>query len=93
MGVNAWAAKFRVPPFYQNIMGGFLAVVPAAILYNMAAGIGITFSPSQIIGSGIIVLVAYLTLVQCLVDGITRAPVTSAARFFEAMLATGAIIA
>lgn len=93
MGVNAWAAKFRVPPFYQNIMGGFLAVVPAAILYNMAAGIGITFSPSQIIGSGIIVLVAGLTLVQCLVDGITRAPVTSAARFFEAMLATGAIIA
>ena len=54
---------------------------------------GITFSPSQIIGSGIIVLVAGLTLVQCLVDGITRAPVTSAARFFEAMLATGAIIA
>ncbi|HAT6521638.1 threonine/serine exporter ThrE [Corynebacterium striatum] len=93
MGVNTWAAKLRVPPFYQNIIGGFLAVVPAAILYNLAAGMGITFSPSQIIGSGIIVLVAGLTLVQCLVDGITRAPVTSAARFFEAMLATGAIIA
>ncbi|MGP5557059.1 threonine/serine exporter ThrE [Corynebacterium flavescens] len=92
MGINMWLANYRLPPFYQNVTGGFIAVVPAAILYNVAAGYGINFSPSQIISSGIIVLVAGLTLVQCLVDGITRAPVTSAARFFEAIMSTGAII-
>ncbi|MDU7790586.1 MAG: threonine/serine exporter family protein, partial [Corynebacterium sp.] len=93
MGLNAWLANYRLPPFYQNVVGGFFAVFPAAILYNVAASFGINFSPAQIIASGIIVLVAGLTLVQSLVDGITRAPVTSSARFFEALLSTGAIIA
>ena len=93
MGLNAWLANYRLPPFYQNVVGGFFAVFPAAILYNVAASFGINFSPTQIIASGIIVLVAGLTLVQSLVDGITRAPVTSSARFFEALLSTGAIIA
>ncbi len=93
MGCNTWLGRLRVPVFYQNVIGGFIAVVPAAITYNIAASIGVTLLPAQIIGSGIIVLVAGLTLVQSLVDGITRAPVTSAARFLEAMLATCAIVA
>ena len=93
MGTNMFLAGYRLPPFYQNLVGGLLAVVPAAILYNVFAGFGIHILPSQIIGSGIIVLVAGLTLVQCLVDGITRAPVTSSAKFFEALMSTGAIIA
>ncbi|MDY3126729.1 MAG: threonine/serine exporter family protein [Corynebacterium sp.] len=92
MGVSAWMNKLRLPPFYHNIVGGFLAVVPAAVLYHAAAPWGVTFSPSQVIGMGIIVLVAGLTLVQSLVDGITRAPVTSTARFFEALLSTAAIV-
>ncbi|OFS21915.1 threonine/serine exporter ThrE family protein [Corynebacterium sp. HMSC04H06] len=93
MSVNAWLGRFRLPPFYQNMVGGFIAVVPAAFFYRVASSIGLTFSPSQVIGMGIVVLVAGLTLVQCLVDGITKAPVTSSARFFEALLSTGAIIA
>lgn len=92
MGVNTLLARYRVPTFYQNITGGFIAVFPAALSYNLAATLGIHLVPSQVIGSGIIILVAGLTLVQSLVDGITRAPVTSTARFFEAVLATGAII-
>lgn len=93
MGVSTWLAKLRLPPFYQNVVGGFIAVMPAAALYKFSTHFGFHFTPAQIIGSGIIVLVAGLTLVQCLVDGITRAPVTSAARFFEAFLSTGAIVA
>lgn len=93
MFTGGWLGTLRVPPFYQNVVGGFIAVVPAAISYNIAAEFDLRFSPSQVIGSGIIVLVAGLTLVQCLVDGITRSPVTSAARFFEALLSTGAIVA
>lgn len=92
IGVNDWLGSKRLPPFYQNVVGGFLAVVPVAGLYHFAAQNGITFSPSQVIGMGIIVLVAGLTLVQCLVDGITHSPVTSVAKFFEAMMMTGGII-
>lgn len=92
MAVVIWMEIIRIPPFYHNIVGGFMAVVPAAVVYNIASSLGIAFSPSQVIGMGIIVLVAGLTLVQSLVDGITRAPVTSTARFFEALLSTGAII-
>ncbi len=92
IGINTWLGTKRLPPFYQNVVGGFIAVVPAALIYHLAAERGINFSPSQVIGMGIVVLVAGLTLVQCLVDGITNAPVTSVAKFYEAMLMTGAII-
>ena len=93
MGINTYLARWRLPQFYLNLVGGFVAVIPAAVFYRVAAELGLSFAPSQVIGMGIIVLVAGLTLVQSLVDGITRAPVTSAARFFEAMLSTGGIVA
>src|SRR5699024_11826027 len=75
-----------------NVVGGFMAVVPAAVVYNIASSLGLAFSPSQVIGMGIIVLVAGLTLVQSIIDGITRATVTSTARFFEALLSTAALV-
>src|SRR5699024_4122733 len=59
----------RSPPFFHNIVGGFMAVVPAAVVYNIASSLGLSFSPSQVIGMGIIVLVAGLTLVQSIIDG------------------------
>ena len=92
MAVVIWMEGLRIPPFYHNIVGGFMAVVPAAVVYNIASTLGLAFSPSQVIGMGIIVLVAGLTLVQSIIDGITRAPVTSTARFFEALLSTAAIV-
>lgn len=93
MGVNTYLEKYRLPIFYQNIVGGFIAVLPAAVLFHLATYLDVDFSPSQVIGMGIIVLVAGLTLVQCIVDGITGAPVTSAARLLEAVFYTGAIVA
>lgn len=93
MGVNAVLARHRLPQFFQNVLGGFIATVPAAIMYAVALEQGIAISPSQIIASGIIVLLAGLTLVQSLQDGITGAPVTASARFFETLLQTGAIVA
>src|SRR5699024_11811439 len=81
IGVVTAMEMMRIPPFYHNVVGGFMAVVPAAVVYNIASSLGLAFSPSQVIGMGIIVLVAGLTLVQSIIDGITRAPVTSTARF------------
>lgn len=93
VSVNIWLARHRLPVFFQNVFGGVIATVPAAIIYQIAMDLGLQISPSQIIASGIIVLLAGLTLVQSLQDGITGAPVTASARFFETLLYTGAIVA
>ena len=50
-------------------------------------------APSRIIAAGIIVMLAGLTMVQALQDGLTGAPVTGSARFFDTMLVTGGIVA
>lgn len=82
-----------LPPFFQNATGGFIATVTAALAYAGSSYIGIDIQPSRIIASGIIVMLAGLTLVQSLQDGITGAPVTGSARFFDTMLLTGGIVA
>lgn len=85
--------RHGLPLFFQNVAGGFIATVPAAVAYGVALDQGLQIRPSQIIASGIIVLLAGLTLVQSLQDGITGAPVTASARFFETLLFTGGIVA
>ncbi len=93
MTVNTWLGRHQLPYFFQNVFGGIIATVPAAVIYSLAAQYGLQISPSQIIAAGIIVLLAGLTLVQSLQDGITGAPVTASARFFQTMLFTGGIVA
>lgn len=93
MAGSAWLAKHSLPLFFQNVYGGFVATLPAAIAYFVATGHGLHVVPSQIVASGIVVMLAGLTMVQSLQDGITGAPVTASARFFETLLLTGAIVA
>lgn len=82
-----------LPPFFQNAVGGIIATVTAAAAFSLAGTLGVEVQPSRIIASGIIVMLAGLTLVQSLQDGLTGAPVTGSARFFDTMLLTGGIIA
>lgn len=82
-----------LPPFFQNAVGGIIATVAAAAAFSLADAVGYDIQPSRIIASGIIVMLAGLTLVQSLQDGMTGAPVTGSARFFDTMLLTGGIIA
>ncbi|WP_158256096.1 threonine/serine exporter ThrE family protein [Corynebacterium sp. 13CS0277] len=93
MGGSAWLDARGLPPFFQNIFGGFIATVPAAIMYRWAQQSGVELAPGQIIASGIVVMLAGLTLVQAIQDGITGAPVTASARFFETIMMTGGIVA
>ncbi|AKE40767.1 threonine export carrier [Corynebacterium kutscheri] len=93
MAGSRWLAKHSLPMFFQNIFGGFVATVPAAVTYQIANSYGMDITPSHIVAAGIIVMLAGLTMVQSLQDGITGAPVTASARFFETMLLTGAIVA
>ena len=91
--INAWMGKKQLPYFYHCVVGGFVATVPAAVFYSLMSRAGTTIVPSQVIATGIIVLLAGLTLVQSLQDGVTGSPVTASGRFFQAILFTGAIIA
>ncbi|MBC2681244.1 threonine/serine exporter family protein [Corynebacterium sp. 4HC-13] len=90
---NAWLASKSLPLFFQNVIGGFVAVFPAGLAYRLADDFGFYLPPSLVVASCIVALLAGLTLVQALQDGVTGAPVTSSARFFETILSTGAIIA
>ena len=91
--VNTYLGRNGLPAFFQQIIGGVIATVPAALLYNFAGYLGVQVSPSQIIASGIVVLVAGLSLTQSLQDGIMGASATGAARFFETILMTAGIVA
>lgn len=93
MSTTGFLSKKGLPTFFQNVVGGLIATVPASIAYAGALNFGLEIKPSQIIASGIVVLLAGLTLVQSLQDGITGAPVTASARFFETLLFTGGIVA
>lgn len=93
IAVNTLLGRNGLPPFFQQIIGGVLATVPAALLYGFAGSLGVQVFPSQIIASGIIVLVAGLSLTQSLQDGIMGATATGAARFFETILMTAGIVA
>ncbi|WP_414627393.1 threonine/serine exporter ThrE [Corynebacterium sp.] len=93
MVISKILSRNDLPYFFHCAIGGFLATVPAVIFYQFAAPMGVTVVPSQVIATGIVVLLAGLTLVQSLLDGITGSPVTASARFFQTMLFTGAIVA
>lgn len=93
MGVNIFLSRNGLPYFYQAVFGGIIATIPAALAYLGAMNLSVEIRPSQIVASCIVVLLAGLTLVQSLQDGIMGAPVTASAHFFETILFTGAIVA
>lgn len=93
IGVNELLLRRGLPPFFLQIVGGFVATMPTAVIFDFAQQLGYQIKPSQIIASCIIVLVAGLSLVQSLQDGMTGSVVTGSARFFDTMLMTAGIVA
>ncbi|WP_448854539.1 threonine/serine exporter ThrE [Corynebacterium frankenforstense] len=93
MGVGKLLNWYGLPYFFQCVAGGIIATIPAAVVWALVENHAAEMRPSQIVASGIIVLLAGLTLVQSIQDAITGAPVTAGAHFFETLLFTGAIIA
>ncbi|WLP89355.1 threonine/serine exporter family protein [Gordonia sp. NB41Y] len=91
--LNRWLNRLGTPLFFQQVAGGFIAVVPAALVFQIGGDLGVTIAPSQVIAAGIVVLLSGLSLVGSVQDAITGAPITGVARFFELLLMTGGIIA
>ena len=91
--VNVRLSQWGLPYFFQQVVGGFLATLPAALIYRLSVEYGWDVQPYRVIVAGIIVLMAGLSLVGSVQDAITGAPVTGAARFFEVVVFTGGVVA
>lgn len=93
VSVNRMLNRHGMLPFFQQIVGGFIAVVPAALVFRWSEVVNIVFQPSQIIAAGIVALLAGLSLVGAVQDVITGAPVTGTARFTQVIVMTAGVLA
>ncbi|MBP3088598.1 threonine/serine exporter family protein [Corynebacterium sp. sy017] len=86
-------SEIGLPPFFQNTAGGIFASLIAAISYRYADAAGISIRPSMIIATSIVAMLAGLTIVQALQNGVSHSPITANAGFFNAAIATGGLVA
>jgi uncharacterized membrane protein YjjP (DUF1212 family) len=86
--VNRKLAKERIPTFYLQVLGGFLATMGALGLSFVAPN----SNASQVVAAGIIVLLSGIGFVGAVQDAVTGYYLTATARTLEALLLTGGII-
>jgi len=79
----------RVPMFYQQAAGGFLATAVAVV----AAATRVEADPSLVVTAGIIVLLSGIGLMGAMADALTGYPLTACARLLDALLATTGVVA
>ena len=79
----------RIPPFYQQAAGGFVATLIAVI----AAATRLEVNPSRVVTAGIVMLLAGVGITGATQDALTGFPVTATARLLDALLNTTGIIA
>lgn len=79
----------RLPTFYQQVAGGLLATLIAVGVDATAADV----SPSLVISTSIIMLLAGVNFLGAIQDALTGFPVTAGARILEAFLATAGVVA
>ncbi len=92
MYANRFLDRHRLPSFFQQVVGGFIAAGWALAGYAALSDNFIEIQPSQLVAAGIIVLLAGLTLVGAIEDAITGFPVTSAGRGVETLIMTGGVM-
>ena len=79
----------RIPPFYQQAAGGFVATLIAVV----AAATRLEVNPSRVVTAGIVMLLAGVGVTGGTEDALTGFPVTATARLLDAFLNTAGIIA
>jgi uncharacterized membrane protein YjjP (DUF1212 family) len=85
---NRRLTRQRIPTFYQQVLGGFIATMGAVVLSTLAEDSNV----SQVVAAGIIVMLAGIAFVGAVQDAVTGYYITATARSFEALLLTGGII-
>lgn len=81
--------QHRIPAFYQQAAGGFVATMIAVT----ASATGLDVNSSRVVTSGIVMLLAGVGIMGATQDALTGFPVTASARLIDAMLNTTGIIA
>lgn len=79
----------RIPSFYQQAAGGFVATMVAV----GASATALDVNPSRVVTAGIVMLLAGVGILGATQDALTGFPVTAAARVIDAFLNTAGIIA
>ena len=79
----------RLPVFYQQVAGGLLATLIAVGVEATPAEV----SPSLVISTSIVMLLAGVNFLGAIQDALTGFPLTAGARILEAFLATAGITA
>lgn len=88
-----WLNRKGLPVFFQNVAGGVLATFIAGVTYRIGDEFGVLIRPSMIIATSIVVMLAGLTLVQALQNGVASAPITAMARLFNTLMVTAGVVA
>lgn len=86
--VMAGLDRGRLPAFFQNAAGGFIATCAAFALVAADADV----RPSLVVAACIVLLLPGVTLVGAVQDAITSFYVTASARAFETFLLTAGIV-
>lgn len=79
----------RLPSFYQQVAGGLLATLIAVGVAATPADV----SPSLVISTSIVMLLAGVSFLGAIQDALTGFPLTAGARILEAIIATAGIVA
>lgn len=90
-GLTHWG----LPSFFLQAAGAAIATTVAVLLLVAIPGLPVEFTtlpPSLVVASGIVVLLAGMSLVGAADDAINGFPVTASARLFEVMLLTLGIV-
>jgi uncharacterized membrane protein YjjP (DUF1212 family)/uncharacterized membrane protein YjjB (DUF3815 family) len=82
-------SRRRLPAFYQQVAGGLLATLIAVGVDATPADV----SPSLVISTSIIMLLAGVNFLGAIQDALTGFPVTAGARILEAFLGTAGVVA
>ena len=88
-GTQLLMSRHRIPSFYLQAAGGFVATLIAVI----AAATPLEVNPSRVVTAGIVMLLAGIGIMGATQDAMTGFPVTASARLIDAMLDTAGIIA
>ncbi|GIG30731.1 threonine/serine ThrE exporter family protein [Cellulomonas marina] len=88
-------ARWGLPPFFLQVVGASVATAVAVLLLVLVPLLPVelaTLPPSLVVASGIVVLLAGLSLVGAAEDAIGGFPVTASGRVFEVVLLTLGIV-
>lgn len=89
--VLRWLGRWGLPAFFLQVAGAAVVTTVAVLLLEVVPGLPVELTalpPSLVVGSGIVVLLAGMSMVGAADDAINGYPVTASGRLLEVLLLT-----